>query len=218
MHPTPDPLTDPVGVVTELVCQLDPGLDRSAIERVVTAVAGGRAKRRRLAQALLADPSVLVAGRSPAPRVVGDLLIALRHAGAVGISAPVCAQCSKALRTLQRRGEHWYCAGCGHRREPCAGCGQTRTVTYRDRHARPRCKRCPPGEGRDPTQVITELVAGIDPSLPAAAVRSAVNAAVAQPGRRHQLAWARWSGRAGARDRPARAACRDTPALTKAVA
>ena len=50
---------------------------------LVRSVAAGRAKRRRLAQALLDKPSLLVDGRSPAPRVAGDLLIALRQAGAV---------------------------------------------------------------------------------------------------------------------------------------
>ena len=40
-------------------------------------------------------PAVLADGRSPAPRAVGDLLIALRKAGATAISAPVCAECGK---------------------------------------------------------------------------------------------------------------------------
>src|SRR5680860_1801121 len=82
---------------------------------VVKDVSGGRAKRRRLAQALLEKPTLLADGCSPAPRVVGDLLIALRIAGAVNISPPVCAECGKRLRTLQRRGQDWYCGVCGHR-------------------------------------------------------------------------------------------------------
>src|ERR687887_2435923 len=100
----PDVLTDPVGVVVELVTRLEPALDRAAVEGVVSGVAVGRAKRRRLAQALLDKPSLLADGRSPAPRVVADLLIALRQAGAEQISPPVCATCGKPLRTLQRRG------------------------------------------------------------------------------------------------------------------
>ena len=97
-------LADPVGVVVDLVTAVEPGLDRAAVAGVVARVAGGRAKRRRLAQALCEHPNLLVEGRSPAPRVVGDLLIALRAAGAVAVSPPVCAECAKALRTLQRRG------------------------------------------------------------------------------------------------------------------
>ena len=56
-----------------------------------------------------AAPEVLTDGRSPAPRAVGDLLLALRAAGATAISPPCCAACGKQLRTLQRRGQDWYC-------------------------------------------------------------------------------------------------------------
>lgn len=187
---TPDPLADPIGVVVGLLAQVEPELDRPTIERTVTGVAGGRAKRRRLAHALLDNPAVFGDGRSPAPRVVGALLLALRAAGAVNVCPPVCAQCGRQLRTMQRRGEHWYCAGCGHRREPCAGCGQTRTVSFRDRQAQPRCKQCPPDDGRDPMDGVVEVVAGVDPTLPADLVVSAVNAVVSQAGQRHRLAWA----------------------------
>ena len=96
-------LADPVGVVAGLLCAAEPGLDRQMAGDLVRSVAAGRAKRRRLAQALLDKPSLLADGRSPAPRVAGDLLIALRRAGAVIISPPVCAGCGKQLHTVQRR-------------------------------------------------------------------------------------------------------------------
>src|SRR5438105_1107576 len=115
----PDVLADPVGVVVDLVAAVEPVLNRGVLARLVEGVAGGRAKRRRLAQALRDRPGVLTDGCSPAPRVVGDLLIALRTAGAMGVSSPVCAQCGKQLRTLQRRGEDWYCGLCGPRRAQC---------------------------------------------------------------------------------------------------
>jgi len=120
-------LTDPLGVVVDLIAGIEAALDRAVIADVVGG-AGGRAKRRRLAQTLLDRPAVLSDGRSPAPRVVGDMLTALRKAGASSVSPPVCAECSKRLRSFQRRGEHWYCGGCGPRREPCTGCGKTRPV------------------------------------------------------------------------------------------
>src|ERR1700719_1688444 len=101
---SPEILADPIGVIVGLVVERDPGLDRAVLEMVVAEVAGGRAKRRRLAQALLDKPEVLGDGRSPAPRAVADLLIAVRKAGASGIAAPVCAECGKQLRTIQRRG------------------------------------------------------------------------------------------------------------------
>jgi hypothetical protein len=106
-------LDDPIGVMVDLVLQHQPGLDRAAVTSIAERVAGGRAKRRGLAQALLDRPAVLTDGRSPAPRAVADLLIALNKAGATHISAPVCAECGKLLRTIQRRGEHWYCGVCG---------------------------------------------------------------------------------------------------------
>jgi hypothetical protein len=106
----PDPVTDPVGAAVALIACIEPRLGPAAIETAVTGVAGnGRAKRRSLACALCARPEILTDGRSPAPRVVGDLLIARRKAGTSVISPPACAGCGKDLRTLQRRGQDWYC-------------------------------------------------------------------------------------------------------------
>jgi len=112
----PEVLVDPIGVVVDLVADVEPALDRTVIEDAVSSVAGGRAKRRRLAQALLDGPTVLTDGRSPAPRVVADLLIALRTAGAANISPPVCAECGKHLRTFQRRGRTGTAAFAGRDR------------------------------------------------------------------------------------------------------
>jgi hypothetical protein len=95
---------DPVGLITELVAAVEPRLAPEQIRAVATAVAGGRAKSRRLASALAGRPAVLADGRSPAPRAVGDLLIALREVGAQAVSPPCCARCGKQLRTFQRRG------------------------------------------------------------------------------------------------------------------
>ena len=185
-----DAVADPVGVTVALIAGIEPGLDRGAIRPVVTEVAGGRAKQRRLAQALAGRPAVLSDGRSPAPRVVGDLLIALVKAGATAISPPVCAGCGKALRTQQRRGEDWYCGVCGPVREPCTACGEIRPVNSRGRDGKPRCHQCPPGDGRDPVALITEVVADVDPSLPEGTVAAAAMSAVPRPGQRLPLAWA----------------------------
>jgi hypothetical protein len=185
----PEVLTDPVGVLVGLIIRHEPSLDRAAATRVVESLAGGRAKRRRLAQALLDRPAVLADGASPGPRAVADLLIALRKAGATRISPPVCAECGKQLRTFQRRGEDWYCGVCGPAREPCAACGKLRRVRCRDRGGRPRCAQCPPSDGRDPVDLITETVTGTDPTLSAAQVAEAVSAAVPRAGQRQRLAW-----------------------------
>jgi hypothetical protein len=181
-------VTDPIGVTVGLISSIEAGLDHGAVEAVVTDVAGGRAKRRKLAQALAGRPAVLTDGRSPAPRVVGDLLIALVKAGATAISPPVCAGCGKVLRTQQRRDENWYCGVCGPVRLPCAGCGHVDRVHSRDRHRQPRCARCGPGGG-DPVEIVAGIVTAIDPALPPGIVAAAVKAAATQAGKRHQLAW-----------------------------
>ncbi len=184
----PELLADPVGVAVGLIAGIDPLPDHAALEEVVTRVAAGRAKRRRLALALAERPQILTDGRSPAPRVVGELLLGLRRAGATAISPPVCATCGKPLRTLQRRGQDWYCGVCGPKREPCAACGKVRPVESRDRDTRPRCARCPP-EGRDPVQIVVELVGAADPAVPADVVAAAVEAVTSRAGQRRQLAW-----------------------------
>jgi hypothetical protein len=183
-------LADPVGVVVALVAGVEPALSRAAVEDLVVSVAGGRAKRRKLAAALAGRPAVLTDGRSPAPRVIGDLLIALRKAGATVISAPACAGCGKDLGAMQRRGQDWYCSACGPRRERCGACGSAQPVTFRDRDGQPRCRRCPPGDGRDPAGIIAGIVAVIDPAVPAQTVVSAVHAVAARSGQRRRLAWA----------------------------
>ena len=184
-------LADPVGVVAGLLCAAEPGLDRQMAGDLVRSVAAGRAKRRRLAQALLDKPSLLVDGSSPAPRVAGDLLIALRQAGAVTISPPVCAGCGKPLRTVQRRGQDWYCGACGPRPEPCARCGLSRPVCVRDRAGRPHCQACQPeGSEGDPTAIVAGIIAVIDPDIPAGTIAAATLAAAPGTGQRRRLAWA----------------------------
>lgn len=182
-------LADPIGAVVDLVLGREPALDRSVITEVVSTIAGGRAKRRRLAQTLLDRPGVLADGRSPAPRVVGDLLIALRNAGTTTISLPVCADCGRGLLTLHRRGEDWYCAVCGPRPRRCASCGQERLITTLDRQGRPRCDRCPDDDDRDPLVLLADEVTTLDPSLTAQIVTAAAARVFSRPAKLRQLAW-----------------------------
>jgi hypothetical protein len=176
----PDVLAEPVGVIVAIISGVEPALEPAAIEDVVISVTGGRAKRRKLAQALARRPAILTDGRSPAPRAAGDLLIALRKAGAGTISPPACAGCGKQLRSFQRRGEDWFCSACGPKREPCAGCGKIRVIHLRDRDGRPRCAKCPPAG--DPVAIVTGIVAAIDPGLTAETVAAAVTAVATQAG------------------------------------
>jgi len=184
-------VSDPVGLITGLVAAAEPRLEPEQIRAVVTAVAGGRAKSRRLAAALAERPGILADGRSPAPRVAGDLLVALRRAGARAVSPPCCAQCGKQLQSFQRRGQDWYCPACGQQRaEPCAACGNTRPVSTRDRAGQPRCARCPGTDGRDPVTVIHSIITGLDPGVSQDTVAAAVRRSASRPSYQQQLAWA----------------------------
>jgi hypothetical protein len=182
-------VSDPVGFITDLVAAVD---DRLAVERarsVVISVVGGRSKSRRLAAFLAERPAVLTDGRSPAPRAVGDLLIALRKAGAE-VSPPVCAECGTPMRTLQRRGRDWYCGACSLRPAPCAACGQLRHVSTRDRAGGPRCAQCPDRDDRDPISVICTVVAGLDPTVDRDLIASVVGRLASRPAHQRKIAWA----------------------------
>jgi hypothetical protein len=186
----PEALLDPIGTVVAVVTSIDPCLDHDDVHRVVERVGGGRAKRRRLATTLARDASVMTSGRSPAPRVVGDLLLALRAAGASRISPPWCTSCGRELSAMQLRGQDWYCSPCYTRPQPCAACGEQRQVTFRDRHGRPRCSQCPDHDARDPRQVLVGLITAIDPGLSADAVTTAITDTVSKPAHAQKLAWA----------------------------
>ena len=159
------------------------------VRRVVEQVGGGRAKRRRLSVAIAGDPSVLRTGRSPAPRVVGDLLLALRAAGATRVAAPCCAGCGREIGSMQRRGEQWYCSQCYVNPQVCAGCGQERQVAFRDRHGRPRCGQCPDHGTRDPVAVLVELVTSIDSGLSPETASTAISATVNKAAHVQKLVW-----------------------------
>ena len=183
-------VADPVGLMVDLIAAVDQRLEPEVLRTVVLDIAGGRAKSRRLAAALAQRPEVLRDGRSPAPRAIADLLIALRKAGALTVSPPVCAECGKVLRTFHRRGQDWYCAVCSPVPEPCAGCGESRTVASRDRLGQPRCLACPDTDGRDPFAVIHEVVTRVDPEADPQVVADAVRRSATNPGYRRRLAWA----------------------------
>ena len=189
--PAGDALTDPVAAVVAVVTAVDQAVDQDTVRAAVERAGGGRARRRRLAAALTADPSLLTSGRSPAPTVVGDLLLALRAAGATGISPPRCAACDREVTSMQRHGRDWYCCVCvrGLSLRTCASCGQQRPVASRDRAGQPRCDRCPDRDERDPLAVLTGIITGLDPSLPAGAVADAARQVFARQGNLRRLAW-----------------------------
>ena len=183
-------VSDPIGLITDLVAAVEHQLTREQIQAVAADVAGGRAKSRRLASALAERPGVLADGRSPAPRAIGDLLVALRQAGARTVSPPCCARCGKQLRTFQRSGQDWYCSVCGQPAERCAACGKTRRISSRDRAGQPRCAKCPGTDSRHPVTVIHGMIAELDPGVSRDAVAAAVRHSAPRPSYQQKLAWA----------------------------
>jgi hypothetical protein len=182
-------VSDPNGFITDLVVTVDDRLAPAQVRASVTAITGGRAKSRRLAAFLAERPAVLTDGRSPAPRVVGDLLITLRKAGAE-VSPPVCSQCGKPMRTLQRRGQNWYCGACSLRPAKCAACGQLRHISTRDRAGQPRCARCPDRDDRDPIAVIHDVIARLDPTVDRNLIARAVSSLASRPAHQRRIGWA----------------------------
>ena len=85
-------LSDPVGLIAELVAAAEPGLAPEQIRAVVTAVAGGRAKSRRLASALAAAPRCWPTAGPRRRGPSATCCVALRQAGAaVGLAAALRA-------------------------------------------------------------------------------------------------------------------------------
>jgi len=183
-------IADPIGLITDLVAAAEPRLATDRIRSVAVAVGGGRAKARRLAAALAERPGMLLDGRSPAPRVVGDLLRALRTAGATVISPPCCATCGKPLRTFTRRGQHRYCGPCEQRRAPCAACGKTKRVKVIDRNGQPRCDQCSDVDDRDPLSVIHAVVARLDPHIGRDTIAEVIDQSCQRRAYQQKLAWA----------------------------
>ena len=186
-----DVLADPVGVVDLVAQRSSRAWTGRRDRRRRGRVAGGRAKRRRLAQALAERPAVLTDGRSPAPRgrrgpadraAQGGRGEQSRRRSAPG-AASTCAPCNAAARTGTAE-------SAVPRREPCAGCGQIRQITSRDRHGRPRCAAARPMTDGDPLPIIArgDQPPSTRPCRRAAA--AAVHAATSRAGQRRQLAWA----------------------------
>jgi hypothetical protein len=178
--------------IVEAITRVDPTVDRALVQATVAAVVGGHAaKRWRLARAISERPQVLVDGRSPAPAVVGQLLLALRQAGLAQVSAPRCADCDKALvRNMWRRGGQWYCSVCFPRREPCASCERITKAHSRDRDGRALCARCTPADRAACLQAVLAAVATAAPGVPAHLIEEAVQASAPKPQQLRQLAWA----------------------------
>ncbi|NDV10967.1 phage integrase family protein [Rhodococcus sp. IEGM 248] len=132
---------------------------------------------------------MLLTGRSPASKAVGELLLALRGTGSARISPPWCADCGREVTSMQRRSGNWYCSPCFERPEPCSACGQLRPVGFRDRHGGPRCAKCPDKDTRDPHHVLVDVITTIDAGLTESAVTAAIAKTAVKAAHVQKLAW-----------------------------
>ena len=105
------------------------------------------------------------------------------------MSPPCCAECGKQLRTLQRRGQDWYCAVCAVRPGTCSACGKNKVISTRDRQGLPRCEQCRDPDDRDPLLVLTSVVQALDPSLSAQVIASAAGQVFARANQLRRLSW-----------------------------
>jgi hypothetical protein len=185
---------DPVAVIVWAVARLEPDLDLGVVRATVEQVAPSRTKRRRLAEAITADPHVLTDGRSSGPSAVGQLVRALLPLGVTCLVVPCCADCGKPSPLRSRRGAERICDPCAARARDqtttCSACGRRRRATHRDRHGQPRCRDCPPQPEPDPLEAISAIVARLEPTLAASQVAVAIQRAAAAPAVRRRLAWA----------------------------
>src|SRR5260370_37621112 len=104
-----------------------------------------------------------------------ELLIRiLRENGARRLVLRRCAGCGQPRRLVQRDGILRICTSCDHLRrgtaEPCAIYGNTKQVTTRERHGRPRLGRYSHPDRPHPDRTIaapvSRLYNGLDPATP----------------------------------------------------
>jgi hypothetical protein len=180
---------EPFEVVVDLLCEVERSLPRDRVGEVAARVVRGRAAHRRIALELLRNPQVLRTGLSPCAVMVGDLLLALKKAGAVQLAAPRCRFCGREVPYVNKRARDWGCGRCLRKPEECARCGNVRAVGALDRHGRPHCERCPLQDG-DSTEALLKVLAELEPALGKDKVVAALQQAAKLASGRRRIAWA----------------------------
>lgn len=190
----PRHVTDPVAVVCELVARIEPDLPASTIEAAFVTSVKVKPARRRLAEALAAEPDLLTSGWPAGPVSIQRFVRALIDAGAVHVVLPRCAHCSgqKPLRSLD--GDLRICAYCAMRKaaaaEPCSRCGATTHVATRDRTGKAVCPRCKQTASTDPFGELCDMIQRIEPDLPRTSIVAAINQVLTKPMHVRQAIWA----------------------------
>ena len=149
-------ISDPVGVIVELVSALEPALCSDVVEELVKTLAKSRATRRRLAQAISDRPGLLCDGRSPAPRVAGELDRPLPGRGRARLAAAL-RQLWQASADFPGSRRELVLRGVPNKAHHVRLCGKLRQLRSRNRSGEPLCWACPP-ECPDPMQTIIAVV------------------------------------------------------------
>src|SRR5687768_8971819 len=110
--------TDPIGVICEIVLNVESALDPAHVRQAVAGVVKSRRGRRDLARELHANPALLTGGYSRGLRQVELLIAALLAIGAKNLASPRCPGSGQARRLQVRRGEERICRPCSIADQP----------------------------------------------------------------------------------------------------
>lgn len=160
---------------------VEPGLSRRMLLDAVHATGKTKPKRRRLAEALVLDATVLTSGDATGPLVVNQLIDELQARGATNVRRPRCAQCGNVKPVPYKADGQYVCRNCAAKQR-CANCGRISHAWYRDRNGQPRCRACRPDPGTaDPVADICTIVTRVDPDLEPHLVRQVLALSLDQP-------------------------------------
>lgn len=178
-------LADPLGVITEAVLGAEPQMNRAGVVELVERAVRTRPQQRRLAQALVEAPDLLISGRPEGPVVVQTLIGALLAAGARHVVALRCARCGQQRQLDCRHEGRWVCGSCRQALVPQPGCERCGRSAGDVGGTGGGCPGCDPQAALEEVQAV---VAALDPQLPADAVAEAVVAVCRTVRKRGELA------------------------------
>jgi len=187
---TAAPPADLDEAILNVLVRVEPGLSHRVLLNAVRATGKTKPKRRRLAEALLHDATVLTSGGATGPLVVNQLIDELQARGATHVRRPPCPHCGHVKPLPYRAADGRYiCRNCATKQR-CANCDRIAHPWYRDRNGQPRCRNCQPNAGTtDPVADICAIVTRVDPTLEPDLIRRVVLEAVPRKHHLLQLFW-----------------------------
>lgn len=136
---------DPVEVIAELVAPLAAGVDPVALRGAIRSVTKFPYDLLTLSWEIEDRPDLLTGQGQQGSAPLARLVVNLIAAGAPGVIAPPCPQCSKTLPLTHTRNGLRVCKPCYRRTaptEPCSGCGRDRAPHGRTDDGGALCATC----------------------------------------------------------------------------